>query len=99
MHKTNLLRSRSLVLRSLFFSVGAHADNKTSIAVPVTGAFADSLGGVGKFAGSLTVEKFASQGNTMYAVGLLTGTLTDSAGTYSVPYSIPLLSQLRQRVH
>jgi len=81
MRKVSLLRCLPLLL-SLLISVGAFADNnKTAgVAVPVTGAFTDTAGGIGKFAGSLNVQRFASQGNTLYAVGVLTGTFTDSTG-------------------
>jgi len=51
------------------------------LTVPVTASFTDALGGVGKFAGTLNIQRFAVQGGQLLAVGTLTGTLTDSAGT------------------
>jgi hypothetical protein len=53
----------------------------TAVVVPVTGTFTDALGGTGKFTGSYTINRAAKAGNSLAAVGTLTGTLTDSAGT------------------
>jgi hypothetical protein len=54
----------------------AHAQ----VVAPVTGIFADALGGVGEFSGTLQVTQFVREGVNIVAQGLLTGTLTDSAG-------------------
>jgi hypothetical protein len=51
------------------------------ITVPATGTFTDALGGTGTFAGTMTVERFVSQNGQLAAVGTVTGTLTNSAGT------------------
>jgi hypothetical protein len=48
--------------------------------LPVTGTFTDALGGLGTFAGTFDVQRFAVQGGQLVAVGSLTGTLTDSLG-------------------
>lgn len=50
-------------------------------AVPVTGDFSDVLGGVGTFTGTFDLSRVAVQNGELVAVGTLTGTLTDSAGT------------------
>ena len=50
------------------------------VAVPITGTFTDAAGGVGRFAGTLNIQRFATDGNQIVAVGTLTGTLTDSLG-------------------
>jgi hypothetical protein len=49
--------------------------------VPITGTFTDALGGTGTFAGTFDISRFAVQDGGLVAVGTLTGTLTDSAGT------------------
>src|SRR5262245_28251197 len=51
------------------------------ITVPITGTFTDAAGGIGRFAGSLNIQRFAVNNNQVVAVGTLTGTLTDSLGT------------------
>jgi len=51
------------------------------ITVPITGTFTDAAGGVGRFVGSLNIQRFAVSNNQVVAVGTLTGTLTDSLGT------------------
>lgn len=50
------------------------------VTVPITGTFTDAAGGIGRFAGSLNIQRFAQNGNQIVAVGTLTGTLTDSLG-------------------
>jgi hypothetical protein len=59
----------------------AQAQAQTGLSIPITGTFTDALGGVGRFVGSLSLQRFAHQGGATVAVGTLTGTLTDSAGT------------------
>lgn len=49
--------------------------------IPITGTFTDALGGVGNFAGTFDLQRFAVQNGEIVAVGTLTGSLTDSAGT------------------
>jgi hypothetical protein len=49
----------------------------TSITQPITGTI---LSG-GTFAGTLNVTKFVSQGGQLFAIGTITGTLTDALGT------------------
>src|SRR5918992_1413742 len=49
-------------------------------AVPVTGDFTDVLGGVGTFTGTFDLTRITVQNGELAAVGVLTGTLTDSAG-------------------
>jgi hypothetical protein len=51
------------------------------LTIPITGTFTDALGGVGNFAGTFDLQRFAVQNGQIVAVGTLTGTLTDSAGT------------------
>src|SRR5687768_15457040 len=53
----------------------------TSVTVPVTGTFTDSLGGTGTFVGTYEIERFTKQNGGLAAVGTMTGTLTDSLGT------------------
>ena len=50
------------------------------ISVPITGTFTDAAGGVGRFAGTLNIQRFAQNNDQIVAVGTLTGTLTDSLG-------------------
>ena len=63
--------------------------------IPITGTFEDALGGVGTFEGVFTLDRFARQGGGIVAVGTLTGTATDSAGTLigsvtDLPIRLPL---------
>lgn len=51
------------------------------LTIPITGTFTDALGGVGQFVGSFNLQRFAVVNGQLAAVGTLTGTLTDSAGT------------------
>ena len=48
--------------------------------VPVTGTFTDAVGGTGTFVGSLSIQRFTVVNGALTAVGILTGTLTDSLG-------------------
>ncbi|MFC0002603.1 hypothetical protein [Micromonospora siamensis] len=59
----------------------AAAPSASAVSTPVTGSFTDTLGGVGTFAGTFTPTRFVSQNGQLAAVGTLTGTLTNSAGT------------------
>jgi hypothetical protein len=53
----------------------------SGLTVPITGTFTDALGGVGQFTGTFDLKRFAVVDGQIAAVGTLTGTLTDSAGT------------------
>lgn len=59
----------------------AVAPAPSAVNVPVTGTFTDALGGTGTFAGTFTPTRVLNQGGQLAAVGTLTGTLTNSAGT------------------
>ncbi|NES31796.1 hypothetical protein GCE86_24355 [Micromonospora terminaliae] len=59
----------------------AAAPAASAVSTPVTGSFTDALGGVGNFAGTFTPTRFVNQNGQLAAVGTLTGTLTNSAGT------------------
>lgn len=61
-------------------SVAKAAPPVPALTVPVTGSFTDALGGVGKFVGSLTLNRFAVQNGGIVGIGTLTGTLTNSLG-------------------
>ena len=71
------------VLLSMFTLPSAFARTispPAGVAVPITGTFTDAAGGIGRFAGTFTIQRFAQDGNQIVAVGTLTGTLTDSLG-------------------
>ena len=59
----------------------AQAQPGGGLPIPVSGTFTDALGGVGNFVGTFDLQRFAVQNGQIVAVGTLTGTLTDSAGT------------------
>jgi hypothetical protein len=59
----------------------AQAQSSGGLTIPITGTFTDALGGVGNFVGTFDLQRFAVQNGQIVAVGTLTGTLTDSAGT------------------
>jgi hypothetical protein len=48
--------------------------------IPITGTFADSTGGTGLFAGTLTPQSFGVKNGTLVLIGTLVGTLTDHTG-------------------
>ena len=62
-------------------TANAAPPSSTAVTVPVTGSFADALGGTGTFTGDYTINRVAKSGGGLVAVGTLSGTLTDSAGT------------------
>jgi hypothetical protein len=73
----------------------AQPPTTAAVDIPVTGTFPDTLGGTGTFAGTFTLERFVSQGGVISAVGTLSGTATDSAGTVigtitDLPLTLPL---------
>jgi hypothetical protein len=53
----------------------------SGLTIPITGTFTDALGGVGEFTGNFKLQRFTVVDGQIAAVGTLTGTLTDSAGT------------------
>ncbi|MGR6322624.1 hypothetical protein Q2K19_12460 [Micromonospora soli] len=59
----------------------AVAPAASTLTTPVTGSFTDALGGTGSFAGTFTPTRFVNQNGQLAAVGTLTGTLTNSAGS------------------
>jgi hypothetical protein len=74
------LKATAVVLIALLFAPYM-ALAQSGLAVPITGTFTDALGGTGTFTGTLDIQRFATQGGQLVAVGTLTGTLTDSVGT------------------
>jgi hypothetical protein len=62
-------------------TVPAMAQGGSGLTIPITGTFTDALGGVGQFAGTFDLQRFTVVNGQIAAVGTLTGTLTDSAGT------------------
>jgi hypothetical protein len=84
MKKLALLASLVLALAGgaiVASTATAAPPSATAVAVPVTGTFTDALGGTGTFTGTYTINRAAKAGGGLAAVGSLTGTLTDSAGT------------------
>jgi hypothetical protein len=78
---TALAVALSLLLVAPLNAAAAAKDKDTKgLSVPVTGTFTDQSGGAGKFAGTLTVHRFAAVNNRVHAVGVIDGTLTDAAG-------------------
>ena len=59
----------------------AVAPAASTLSTPITGSFTDALGGTGTFTGAFTPTKFVSQNGQLAAVGTVTGTLTNSAGS------------------
>ncbi|MGW5667496.1 hypothetical protein [Micromonospora sp. NPDC003776] len=59
----------------------AVAPTASTVSTPVTGSFTDALGGIGSFTGTFTPTRFINQNGQLAAVGTLTGTMTNSAGT------------------
>ena len=90
------LRMSALAFLLLFgllaapLSVGA-AQAATTVTVPVTGTTSSG----GTFSGQYTIQRFVAQGQSLAAVGTLSGTLTDAAGTVvgtvsNVPVTVPV---------
>src|SRR5438270_13632886 len=74
------------------FSAAAAAPAAGAVTVPVTGTTSSG----GTFAGAYTIQRFAAQGSSLVAIGTLSGTITDAAGTTvgtvtNVPVRIPVL--------
>ncbi len=59
-----------------FLAAPAHAQTNPFQGIPVAGTIVNG----GTLSGTLNVTSFTAQGGVMYAVGTLTGTLTDAAG-------------------
>ncbi len=73
---------------------GHKARASEGLLVPVAGTFTDATGGTGRFVGNFNLLRFAEENNQIVAVGILTGTLTDSAnnplGTVLRTVAIPV---------
>ena len=78
---TALTLALSLLLIAPLNVAAAKDKDTKGLSVPVTGTFTDQSGGAGKFAGRLTILRFAAVNNRVHAVGTINGTLTDSAGS------------------
>ena len=69
---------------------------KSSATLPVTGSgITTVLGAPVTFAGQLTIDRFVREGGQILAVGSLTGTVTDAAGTVvgtvtNLPVRLPI---------
>lgn len=69
--------------------------NFAGLEIPVTGDFTNAAG-LGSFTGVFDLQRFAVQGDQIFAVGTLTGSLTDAAGnvlgsivrTLSIPLNL-----------
>src|SRR5262245_58923572 len=73
-----LLTAAMLVLVSLVSMPSpTAAQGNTTLTARVTGTIASG----GQLVGSLAIQRFATQGNQVVAVGTVTGTLTNAAGT------------------
>ena len=73
------------------FSAAAAAPVTGAVTVPVTGTTSSGT----TFSGAYTIQRFAAQGTNLVAIGTLSGTLTDAAGTTvgsvtNVPVQIPV---------
>jgi hypothetical protein len=95
--RTMVLAAISFVLALLVSPLQAAAQGPDRAtfpsAIPVSGTFVDAAG-AGTFAGTLTIERFASRDRQLVALGKVQGTLTDAAGaTRSVtdqPVALPV---------
>jgi hypothetical protein len=62
-------------------SSNASRQSAAGITIPVTGTAADAAGAAaGTFTGTFHVREFAARGDQVFALGLVTGTLTPAAG-------------------
>lgn len=77
---TVLLVVLSLLLVAPLGVAAAKDKDAEGLSVPVAGTFTDQGGGAGKFAGTLTIARFAVVNNRIHALGTIAGTLTDSQG-------------------
>ena len=78
----SLIVAASALVLTLLLAFPAAAQGAGGVApapIPVTGTFTDA-GGAGTFAGTLTLERFASRDRALVAIARLSGTLTDAAG-------------------
>jgi hypothetical protein len=70
-----------LVLLSLApLSIASAKNSFDGISVPITGTFTEQAGGVGRFSGTLRILRLVVVNDGVQAVGVVTGTLTDSQG-------------------
>jgi hypothetical protein len=69
------------ILSILLLSSNAAFAASKSMSVPVAGTFVDSLGGTGTFSGVFQITQFVVSNDQAAATGILSGTLTNSAGT------------------
>ena len=69
-----------LFLMPLHVASASTLKDKDGLSIPLSGTFTDSLGGTGKFSGTLNISRFAAEHNQLLAVGTISGTLTDSQG-------------------
>lgn len=78
---TAVLTALALVFVSLTPAHAALGRNQCSegLIIPVQATSLDQ----GSFLGQLEITRFAREGNTIVAVGLVTGTLTDETGAYT----------------
>ena len=73
----------TLVLALLLIAplnIASAKNSDEGLSIPVTGTFTDQAGGIGKYAGTLNIQRFAVVSNRIHAVGTVSGTLTDSLG-------------------
>jgi hypothetical protein len=78
MRLTSMALMMVLLLTPLSFAAANNSAN--GLSVPISGTFTDQAGGIGKFAGTFTITRFAVVNDSIHAVGGITGTLTDSQG-------------------
>lgn len=74
----------------------AAARPTADVNLPVSGTV-EALDGIGEFTGTFSLDRFASQGGELVAIGTLTGTLTDAAGNVigtvtDFPITLPVSS-------
>jgi hypothetical protein len=70
----------TLSAAALASTATAAPPQSTSVTVPVTSTFTDSVGGTGTFVGTYEIERFTKQNGGLAAVTTVTGTAVDSLG-------------------
>ncbi|HKO61406.1 MAG TPA: hypothetical protein VJV03_09620 [Pyrinomonadaceae bacterium] len=78
MRLTSLALMMVLLLTPLSFASAKKSSE--GLSVPISGTFTDQTGGIGRFSGTFTISRFAVVSDSIHAVGVITGTLTDSQG-------------------